>query len=133
MEVLIAITLLAIFAPWLMSLPTHHYKVQIQRFESLEKQRIADWTYSEVKEILLKHSIPWKRLPEFDKPPMTFHLPEAPLYLPGLSSKTIKRSFSLRCRKEKEGKLGEIFRLYELIISFGDPEKHKYLILVQSV
>ncbi len=69
MEVLIAIALLSIFAPWLMTLPARHYQLQIQRFESQEKQRIADWSYSEIKELLLQHSIPWERLPAV--PPRT--------------------------------------------------------------
>ena len=133
MEVLIAIALLSIFAPWLMTLPARHYQLQIQRFESQEKQRIADWSYSEIKELLLQHSIPWERLPEFKKPAVTFYLPDAQLYLPGLSSKTLKRSFTLRCKREKEGKQSEIYRLYELILSFGGPEKHKYFILIQLV
>ncbi len=133
MEVLIAIALLGVFAPWLMSLPTRHYKLQIERFEALEKQRIADWSYSEVKELLFKNSIPWESLPEFAEPAATFSLSDVPLHLPGLSSKTIPRSFSLRCKREKEGKQGEIFRLYEMILSFSATEKHKYLILIQSV
>lgn len=132
LEVLIAISLLAIFAPWLMRLPIHHYQEQIKHFEELEKQRISDWTYSEIKEMLLKHTIAWERLPALEKPAKEFSLPNTPLHLRGLGNKNLKRSFTLKCKKEKEGTQGEIFRLYELKI-FIDASEKKYLLVIQRI
>lgn len=130
MEVLIAIALLSVFAPWLMRLPINHYKQQINRLESLERQRIADWTYSEVKELLIKQTIPWEQLPEFAQPPASHYLPPVQIHLPGFTPKTEKRSFTLQCIKEKEGKQGDIFRLYQLKVLLAG-EKFKYLLVIQ--
>lgn len=130
MEVLVAIALLSVFAPWLMRLPINHYKQQIKRLESLERQRIADWTCSEVKELLIKQSIPWERLPEFAQPPLSNFLPPVQIHLPGFPPKTEKRTFTLQCVKEKEGKQGEIFRLYQLKVLLAE-EKFKYLLVLQ--
>lgn len=132
LEVLIGISLLIVFAPLLMRLPIHHYKSQIRHFEELEKQRISDWTYSEIKETLLKGAIAWKMLPERSKDSKNFPLSNTSLYLPGLKSKTLKRSFALKCKSEKEGKQGEIFRLYELVIYVGD-SPFKYMLVIQLV
>lgn len=132
LEVLIAITLLIFFAPLLIRLPIHHYQAQVKHFESLEKERISDWTYSEIKEMLLRRSIPWKELPEHQKSAKEFPLPNTFLRLPGLLAKTLNRSFILKCKSEKEGKQGEIFRLYELSICV-DNSKYKYLLLIQLI
>lgn len=132
LEVLIAISLLIVFAPLLMRLPIHHYKQQVQHFEEIEKQRISDWTYSEIKEMLLKRSISWKMLPEKGKDPKKFPLSSVSLRLPGLKSKTLNRSFVLKCRSEKEGKEEEIFRLYELRIYVGG-SPFNYLLVIQLI
>ncbi len=132
LEALIAISILIVFAPLLMRLPIHHYKAQVEYFEKLEKQRIADWTYSEIKETLLRQSIPWKALPEKEKGTKTFPLSDTKLHLRGLKPKTINRSFTLKCKGEKEGNQGEIFRLYKLKIRIED-SLYEYLLLIQLV
>lgn len=132
LEVLIAVSLLIFFVPVLIKIPVHHYQTQVKHFEELEKQRISDWTYSEIKETLLRRSIPWKTLPEKGKEPKQFPLPDACLELPGLPSKAVKRSFTLKCTKEKEGKEGETFRLYELTINVGN-SPYKYMLVIQLV
>ncbi len=132
LEVLIAVSLLIVFAPLLMRLPIHHYKSQIHHFEELEKQRIADWTYSEIKEKLFKQTITWKMLPERGKDPKNFPLPNASLQLPGLKSKPLQRSFAFKCKSEKEGKQEEIFRLYELTIYVGG-SPFKYMLVTQLI
>jgi len=129
LEVLIAISLLAVFAPWLMRLPIRQYKAQIRHLEELEKRRLADWTYSEVREMLFKRLIPWKRLPEYEQPAVKFPLPTIALHLPSLPAKSIKRTFSLRCKKEKD-RQGAIFRLYELKIAIEDAT-YDYLLVLQ--
>ncbi len=130
LEVLIAVSLLIFFVPVLIRTPIHHYRAQVEHFEALEKQRISDWTYSEIKEMLLRRSISWKALPEKAKGLKTFPLPDASLRLPGLPPKALKRSFTLKCKREKEGKEGGLFRLYELNISIGD-SSYEYLVVIQ--
>ena len=132
MEVLIAIAILAVFAPWLMRLPILHYKDQIQRFEVLDKLRIADWSYSEIKDLLFTRSISWENLPEFGQRSREIALPDTTLAMPGIPPKNVSRSFTMTCKKEKEGLHGEIFRLYEIKLNVGGIF-HNYLILIQSV
>lgn len=136
LEVLIAFTLLGLFMPMLMCLPLGHYKEQIKRLEQFEKRRLADWAFSEVKELLLKHAIPWDQLPARKDPPLKKKLDSVSLFIPNLFSKELPRSFSLKCVKEKNGNRGQLFRLYEATISLGegkDLSSFTYRLMVQKI
>lgn len=136
LEVLIAVSLVALFAAPLMRLPIRYYRLEIERLEKFERQRIADWTFSEVKEMLLKEALPWDSLPGKGQR-RSFSLPDAKLLLPHLPVRTTRRFFTLECRGEKEGLHGEIFRLYSIEIAWsGDLQKKKkdtfrYRLIVQ--
>lgn len=123
LEVLIAFTLLGLFMPMLMRLPLNHYKEQIKCLEQFERQRLADWTFSEVKELLLKHTIPWNQLPNRKDSPLRRKLTPARIAIPDLFSKELSRSLQLKCVKEKIGPQGQLFRLYEAEISLGEEKE----------
>ena len=133
MEVLLAISLIALFAAPLMRLPIKYYRAQINSLEAFERQRIADWTFSEIKEMLLKESIPWESLPA-KKESIKLPLTDTRLLMPHLPSRLVHRSFLLKCKGEKQGLHGEIFRLYGIEISLDDEAKtYHYRMLVQRL
>ena len=132
LEVLLAITLVAVFAAPLMRLPIRYYRSQIHSLEEFERRRIADWTFSEVKEILLKETIPWENLPAKGAS-ITRPLSDAQIVIPHLPSRTVHRSFLLKCSGEKQGLHGEIFRLYKVQIIFDHQKTYNYRILVQRL
>lgn len=131
LEVLLAIAVVAIFAAPLMRLPIRHYQVQIRRLEAFEYQRIADWTFSEIKEFLLKEAIPWEQLPSKGQS-LTQTLPDSKLIVPRLKSRAIHRSFTLICKGEKEGPHGELFRLYRIEVGI-DQKVFRYRLIVQRL
>ena len=130
MEVLMAIAIVALFAAPLMRWPINYYRSQMDRLEAFERQRIADWSFSEVKELLLKEFIPWDRLPVKDQS-ITFPLPDASFIIPHLPTRPIHRSFTLKCQGEKQGKNGEIFRIYYVDITLDVKKSYQYRLLVQ--
>ena len=130
-EVLLAIAVLVLFIPLIVRLPIEYYRSQVERLEAFERQRIADWTFSEIKEFFLKESIPWEELPG-KKHEITRFLSDANFLMPNFSVRPIHRQFSLKCTGEKHGPHGEIFRLYETTIFLGS-NKYKYRILMQRL
>jgi type II secretory pathway pseudopilin PulG len=134
LEVLIAFSLIALFAPLLMKLPVKLYKSQIEQLEEMERQRLADFAFSEVKEMLLKQSIPWKELPPKGVTSRRFILPDGEVNLPNFPPKSAARSFALRCSGEKEGRSREVFRLYEVCVFVGQANaSYNYRIHVQKL
>jgi|GEM_PF-2272727 len=132
MEVLIAIAVVAVFAAPLMRWPIKHYQAQISRLEDFEYQRIADWTFSEIKEMLLKEGIKWEKLPAKGKH-LSQPLSDAKLLIPHLTSRSIQRSYNLVCKGEKQGIHGEIFRLYRVEVFVGAKNSYRYRLLVQKL
>ncbi len=132
LEVLLAMTLVALFAAPLMRFPIRHYRAQINSLEAFERQRVADWTFSEIKEMLLKESIPWDNLPAKGAS-IERHLPDARLIMPHLPPRLVRRSFVLKCSGEKQGPHGEIFRLYKIEIICDSHKPYKYRLLVQRL
>jgi hypothetical protein len=128
---MIGFTLLALFAPIVMRLPIEHYRNTIHSLELLEKQRISDWTYSEIKELLWKGSVPWNKLPGKGEPAIERPLSDITLYLPHVSEKTLQRSFTLRCTGEKAGRGGHLHRLYEMTVLLDQKPQCKYRMMFQ--
>jgi hypothetical protein len=118
LEILIALMLVVLCATPLIVEPVRLYRTEMKRLEEVEAERLANWTFSEIKEKLLKHEIPWKMLPIKEGPSIAYPLEAAPLQIPGRSAKIIHRSFSLKCRREKEGPQGEIYRIFDVNIYF---------------
>ncbi len=99
--------------------PLHIYKTELKMLQEIEGERLADWTFSEIKEKLLKNEIPWEELPLKEGPILSYPLEKSSLQIPGHLPKTIERSFTLKCRKEKEGLQGEIYRILDVNIYFN--------------
>jgi 3'-phosphoadenosine 5'-phosphosulfate sulfotransferase (PAPS reductase)/FAD synthetase len=132
LEVLLAITVVAVFAAPLMRWPIKHYQSQIDRLEEFEYQRIADWTFSEIKELLLKEGIAWSKLPTKGGT-LARPLSDVKRHIPQFPDRTVRRSFILKCRGEKKGPHGEIFRIYQVEITMDSKKSYQYRILVQRL
>ncbi len=95
--------------------------------EEMEGERLAEWSFSEVKEKLLRREIPWENLPSPTEETAPIALPSINVQIPGYHPKTIERSFTLRCKEkgEKRGKKGEIYRMLYVTVKFDPPLSKK--------
>lgn len=110
LEILIAFVLVAICLIPLVKQPLKLYKEEIAYLERMEQERLADWTFTEVKEMLLKNEIPWEKIPAKGGISKPFSLPPATLQLPGCPTKTIQRTFILQGKGEKIGLQDQTYR-----------------------
>lgn len=127
LEVLIALLLIELFTVFFLKQPILAYRKELANLEELERQRIADWSFSEVKEKLFKNEIPWESLPQKrgdKKGPFPL---EPPCYIdiPSFLKKKVERSFSLHYQRQKTGRHGETYRLLEVKIFFSPPLERK--------
>lgn len=120
LEILIAILLVSICLIPLVQSPILSYRAEMSLIEEMEGERIAEWTFSEIKDKLLNHEIPWEKLPTLDNKTSLISLPPMTIDIPGAKLKKIERAFVLRCNKkgEKEGVNGEIYRMLHVDIYF---------------
>lgn len=120
LEILIAILLASLCVIPLIQSPIQSYRAEMRLLEEMEGERLAEWSFSEVKDKLLKNEIPWEKLPSLTEKTAPIGLPPITLQIPGSKPKKIERSFVLRCGKkgEKEGLKGEVYRLMHVDISF---------------
>jgi len=105
--------------------PLRLYLSEMKLLEEIEGERLADCTFLEIKEKLLKNEIPWKNLPVHKGPRITYPLSTSTIQVPGRPKKSIQRSFSLKCRREKEGLRGEIYRIFDVNIDFKPRLSHR--------
>ncbi len=112
--------------------------------EEMERERISEWSFSEVKEKLLNREIPWDRLPSKRETSLPISLLPKILELPGTKQRKVERSFTLHCTGEKEGEKGEIYRMLRVDIFFNPPlkskkgkkrrkDKYSYRLVVQKI
>lgn len=120
LEILIALTLVILCAIPLIVKPIHAYRFEMQAFEEMEGERLADWTFSEIKEKMLKNEIPWDKLPSHKGTTGPFPLEPGSIHIPGRQPKKIERSFTLFGKGEKQGISGETYRMLYVKIAF-DP------------
>ncbi len=128
LEILIACSLLALCAAPLMSRPVFLYRSQMKALQNLELERLADLSFAEVKEMLLKNQIPWKKLPTEKKPKAEYPLPAIDLQIPHCEPSPMERKAIFTLQKEKLGIKGDLFLLLDVEIWFGPgdpPPKRK--------
>jgi hypothetical protein len=139
LEILIAILIVSICLVPLVQNPIRSYRAEMRLLEEMERERLADWTFSEIKEKLLKNEIAWEKLPGLAAVSGPFPLPQAVIQIPGCASKQIVRSYMLQCgeKGEKEGLKGEIYRMLRVNIEFAPrlsrKTKYTYRIMVRKI
>ena len=122
-EVLIAVLLVSICLIPLIRTPINSYRSEIEWLEEMEKERLAEWAFAEVKEKLLKNEIPWEKIPLPGAEAQPFELPQAQIQIPGCQPKSVNISCVLSCGKQKEkiGFNGEIYRMLTVSLQFDPP------------
>jgi hypothetical protein len=132
LEILIAFFLVSLCIVPLVRQPIALYRSDVKKLEAMEKERLADWTFTEVKEKLLKNEIPWEKIPKLRETTELFHLPDAEIHLPGCQPKVIKRAFTLYGKGAKPGKDGADYRQLYVHIYF-DKDKYTFRLPAKKV
>lgn len=132
LEILIAFTLVTICAIPLVKQPLKLYKGEIEYLKKMEQERLADWTFTEIEELLLKNAIPWEEIPGKDVTTSPFPLPSVTLEIPRCKPKIIERSFVLNGRGEKVGSNNEIYRQIGVLV-FLNKQKYEFRLPVQKL
>lgn len=131
LEVLLSFLLLEICAIPLIKQPLKLHRQKIAYLEKMEKERLADWTFTEIQEMLFKNEIPWEKIPAKGKQSAEFSLPDAKIELPHCKTSSIKRHFVLKGKGEKVGMQGQIYRQLWIYL-FLDGEKYSFRLPVQQ-
>ncbi|MBU6383195.1 MAG: hypothetical protein KGR16_02625 [Verrucomicrobia bacterium] len=120
MEVLIAFSLILVCIIPLVKQPLEWMRAEYQKCAQLEQERIADWTFTEIYEMFLKHEISWEQLPEHRETTGPFPLKDAQIQLPQQQKKNIARAFTLTGQGRKEGRKGQEYKqIYVNVIMNG--------------
>ena len=127
LEVVIALGLLMLLIFPLLESPVLLYREGAFAFQESEGERLADWTFTEIREALLRHEIPWEKLPAFDEEKGPFILRPKEIRTASGKTQDIQRTYTLACWKkmEKVAEGGRITRLLEVGISFDPPLRRK--------
>ncbi|PIS02318.1 MAG: hypothetical protein COT85_06005 [Chlamydiae bacterium CG10_big_fil_rev_8_21_14_0_10_42_34] len=132
LEVLFAFTLVIVCAVPLVKQPLKLYRSELEYLEKMELERLADWTFTEIKESLLKNEILWEKIPTKNEKSALFPLSAKTIEIPGSKNKQIKRQFFLKCRGEKRGKKDEIYRQLGICIYLNE-SPYWYRLPIQKV
>lgn len=124
LEILIAFFLVSLCAIPLVTGPLKLHRQQTLQLVELEKERLADWTFCEIKEMLLKNEIPWKKIPLKGVETSPFSLKSARIQIPNSKLRNIKREFTLKGRGEKET-ADQITRIVGIYV-FLDQTKYEF-------
>ena len=126
LEILIACALLGLCAIPLMSKPIHLYKGELEGLRKMEKERLADLAFIEVKEALLRNEIPWNSLPAKRKKTSKISLSPATLEIPGYGPQLIEREVEFTFLGKRTGNQGESCFLLDVGIFFEYSAKTPY-------
>ena|SRR5579872_3138184 len=137
LEILIAISLILLCIVPLVVKPLQFFQAEKNLLWEMEGERLADWTFSEIKEQLLKNEIPWAKLPKDKRTSKPFRLNDGKISIPGSGERSIRREFTLHCKKEHEGFNGEVYRMFTVQISFaprlGKKEQYEYRLMARKL
>jgi len=119
LEVLVALTLVILCAVPLILKPIQVYRAERFFLEEVEGERLADLTFSEIKEKLLNNEIAWEKIPDMNQTSSPFKLPPGTLFVPGRAPKRVERTYTLRCKGEKKGLNGETYKMIHVKVEFS--------------
>lgn len=108
LEVLIALSLVLLCLAPLTRQPIELIRNKAKQLKKVECDRLAAWTFTEIKENFISPEMLWERIPDLDKTSTETTLP--PLSI-RQGSVPKERSFTIKTCKEKQEKNGRIYRL----------------------
>ena len=132
LEILIAFALVELCAVPLVRKPLKMFREEMKYLLEMEQERLADWTFTEIKELLLKNEIAWEKIPLKKGKSGPFELPNATIEIPGCPTKNIERSFTLTGRGEIIGKQNEVYRQLGVHITLNE-KTYSFRIPVQKL
>lgn len=126
-EVLIAILLVSICLIPLIQIPINSYRSEMEWLEEMDRERLAELAFADVKEKLLKNELAWEKIPGPGLHTGPFSLPPGQTCIPGCKTTDISISYTLSCGKKREkiGLHGEIYRMLTVAIEFDPPLSKK--------
>ena len=119
LEILIALSLVALCIFPFVKQPITMHKAEIKRLERIECDRIAAWTYTEVRETLLNRGLRWEQIPQLQEQSSWMGLADVVLELPPMPCTHLPRRYRLVTQEEKQEANGQIHRLVALVIEVG--------------
>lgn len=136
LEIMVALTLVSLcFAP-LTGNSIKCFSKEIELLDNMEYERIAEVSFAEIKERLLKNEIPWKELSTSKKEKTVHSLPVYHFSLPGFRAREVERNFKIFCLNEKEGQDGKIYRRLRVVLEIASQKKrnhYEYLLFAQKI
>lgn len=123
LEILIALALTSLAALPLALSPIHALQKEREMLEEIEAGRIADYSFSEIKEMLLQNSIPWEELSTSKK---NYFLDDLSFYLPGFQERVVQRKFTVQVRREKEGENNAVYRQLHITLFLTGASKSTF-------
>ncbi len=105
--------------------PVLLHRAEVSLLERIECDRIAAWTYTEIREKFLKNQIPWSQIPTLKAKSKPISLPEVNFQVPSLFSRSVKRLYTLETLREKQDKEGQTIRLVTIHIEIGTGAKKR--------
>ncbi len=130
LEILIALTLIILVLVPLIQQPTQFHRAEKERIQRIEANRIAAWTYTEIREKFLKGEFRWEQIPALSKKSKIYQLPSVPLLIPPVADKSVRRKFTLKTIREKEHE-GKTSRLVAIEVEV-DGHKATYRLIVEK-
>lgn len=114
LEVLIALTLVAIFSLFLIGNPLIHCKNELESLKVNEYERIADYSFSEIKTKLFLNQIPWKNFQKKGGEKTIYSLKNHSFYFKEKKI-VLKRTFTITTINDKEKKEKNSPAFYHLL------------------
>jgi hypothetical protein len=133
LEIIIAFSLVGLCIVPLVRQPLKLYQNEMQFLEKMELERLADWTFTEIKERLLKNEIPWGELPRGKKQRTApYPLPPVKIEIPSCKTKEVKRNFVLEGRGEKKGSKNQDILQIGVFVYLNEQE-YEFRLPIQKV
>ena len=119
LEILIALTLVMVALVPLIRQPIQFQLAEKKQIQRIEADRIAAWTYSEIREQFLKGEFRWEEIPKFQEESKVYELDGG-------------RAFTLKTLEEKEHE-GKISRLVGVHLRLKNAKATYRLIVEKQV
>lgn len=129
LEILIALAITSLAALPLALSPIHALQKEREMLEEIEYGRIADYSFSDIKEMLLQNSIPWEELSSSEK---NYFLDDISFYLPGFKERVVQREFTVQVSREKEGENNAVYR-HLIIYLLLNGHSFRYELFAQKI
>lgn len=125
LETIIALFLITICLLPIAQNPIFFLKSQIISLEKMDLERIADLSFSEIKEKLYKNEIPFDEIIKNEEKSKLYNLKDEYILLDKFPQKQVLRNFKICQVKDKKGPGGAKYKLCRVNVFLEMPKKQK--------